>query len=71
MRDKELPALASQSIHASLQVDVQPRGIVDGEGTLRWQVRVQRVDLALQTAAVDLQKGREVDEWLWHLSLDE
>lgn len=66
---QKLSALASQGVDATLQVYVESRAVVDGEGALRRDVRVARVNLVRQTLAVQSQKGREVYDGLGYFRL--
>lgn len=69
MSTEKLATLASQRVDASLEVDVQPGTVVDGERTLGRHVGVGRVDLAIEAATVQAQERREVYVRLGHQAL--
>lgn len=59
--DQKITALAPKRVYAALEVDVEPRVVVDSERALGRYVSVVRVDLALETHAIQAQKRSEVD----------
>jgi len=65
----ELLALTPQGVDATLEIDVEPRAVIDRQGLLSRDVGVRGVCRMLQAPLVDFQEAREVNGWLGYRGL--
>lgn len=61
VRDLELPAFASQSVDATLEINVQSRAIVDRQRLLSRDIGVCGIRRMLQAPLINFQEAREVN----------
>lgn len=57
---EKIAALALQSVDTALEIDVEPRSIVDREWPLRGKIRISRVQGLPQALVVETQEARQV-----------
>jgi hypothetical protein len=69
MSELELLALTPQRVDATLEIDVEPRAVIDRQGLLSRDVGVRGVCRMLQAPLVDFQEAREVNGWLGYRGL--
>lgn len=60
----KLLALAPQRVDTALQINVEPRAVVDRQGLLRRYILVRKIQRILQAFLVDFQEAREVERRL-------